>query len=63
MSHQNLNDWQQHVYSLCWSCGTAKNIEDRKMYGRELDRLKAERPNEYAQAFQVWEDACYEILG
>lgn len=57
-----MTPWQQRVVDLCWKCGTARTDEDKKMYGRELERLKAENPTAYKEAFEAWTADMYDIL-
>jgi hypothetical protein len=58
-----LNTWQRRVYDLCWKAGLAeKNSPDAKMYGAELERLQAERFQEYEQAVETWTKIMYEVM-
>jgi len=52
-----LSPWQKIVY-LCWKVGASKN-EDA---GKELDKMKLERPEEFEEAFDVWTKIMYEVL-
>lgn len=54
----SLSPWQRVVYDLCWKVGASQDKEA----GKELDRMKAERPDEYKQAFAVWTAIMYEVL-
>ena len=57
-----LSPWQRIVYDLCWSVGVSSDTAVIQAKGAELDRMKAERPEEYEKAFRVWEQIMYEVL-
>lgn len=57
-----LTPWQRRVVNLCWSCGTVRSDEDKKMYGRELERLKRMNSVAYEEAFEAWTADMYDIL-
>ncbi len=52
-----LTPWQQMVYKLCWSAA----VKDKEA-GEELNNLRAERPQEFADAFSVWEKIMLEVM-
>lgn len=55
---RNFTPWQRIVYDLCWKAGTSKS----KAAADELERMKAERPEEYEKALVVWSEICLEVL-
>jgi hypothetical protein len=57
-----LTPWQRVVYDLCWKAGASPDKEKAKSAGRELDRMKAERPEEYKAAFEIWQDVMFDLL-
>lgn len=53
-----LTPWQRVVYDLMWKCGASRDVEA----GKELDRMKKERPDEFRTASAVWEEIMFEVL-
>ena len=50
-----LTPWQRVVYDLLWNAATGGKVP-------ELDRMKRERPKEYAAAYAVWEEIMFEVM-
>lgn len=53
-----LTPWQRKVYSLAWTRGAMRDKEA----GERLERMKRERPKEFEEAMNVWEEICLEVM-